>query len=175
LIRDSLDDEYFRVLIATEALPGTHLDRLWKEKVVESTFDRSPALRATLVDEMRKIQELHKVEPLTDYSGRVLTDAEIELVLPFDATRVDRVLHKIVRCLHVHHGQRPLPKSTVITTTSLDVFSEDELQLVIRERSGLVGGKNGEFIYRFAEENGSTVWRLVFYLTKFFTVRVNRA
>ena len=48
-----LDDEYFRFWVTAGAHPNTKLSEVWKDKVVGSSFKRSPAL-------LRKIQDDHK-------------------------------------------------------------------------------------------------------------------
>ncbi len=174
--RSKLDDEYFRVYIAAAAEPGSHLYRLWKEKVVESTFRRSPALRTALATHMDQLKEHHKVEPLRTFDGRTLSDEEAGRALPLLKDRIDRVAMKIVRCLHVHHGGAPLPVSTPLTV-SVEPLDEAEIEQTIRDRTGLVGGQAGEFIYRRAPGTrpGAWEWTLFFYLTHEFRVHVDSA
>lgn len=168
----SLDDEYFRIYIASNAEPGSHLFRLWKGKVVKSTFERSPALREALRAAMDQIREHHKGEPLRDFDDRVLTAKEVENVLPLEKERIDRVVHKIVRCLHSIHVGTPLPVTAQLET-SVEPLTQVEIESLVRNRTGMVGGKNGEFIYRKLTENNRDSWILYFYLTHEFRIRVN--
>lgn len=168
----NLDDEYFRIMIATQAEPGSHLFRLWKEKVVDSTFQRSPALRAALVEAMDQIKEHHRHEPLRDFNDRVLTDAEVENVLPFERMRIDRVVRKIVRALHAHHTGHPIPKNATLEIT-ISPLSATEIEKLVRERTGFVGGEHGEFIYRREPAPAGETWVLIFYLTHHFRAHVS--
>jgi len=146
--------------------------KLWKQKVVESTFERSPALRAALVELMDRVIEHHKTEPLMTFDGRPLTDEEVEHVLPLDKGRIDRVVTRIVRCLHYEHEGTPLPQGSTYEV-AVDPLNEAEIETLIRDRSGLVGGKQGEFVYRYVAVDANTWdWVLMFYLTHHFRVRV---
>jgi hypothetical protein len=169
-----LDDEYFRVYIAARAEPGSHLYRLWKEKVVESTFQRSPALRAELAAGMDMMKEHHKREPLQTFDGRTLTDEEAARALPLLRERIERVVRKIVRCLHAYHEGEPLPRSASLTI-SVEPLTEAEIEVLIRDRTGMVGGQEGEFVYRHSHGTRPGVWdwTLFFYLTHEFRVHVD--
>jgi hypothetical protein len=168
-----LDDEYFRLYIASSADPGTEHYRLWKEKVVASTLRRSPKLHAALVEDMKVMLEHHRIDPLTTIDGRSLTDEEASRALPLVTDRIDRIVTKIIRCLHAHHHGTPLDQVALLSV-STEPFSESELKLFIGERSGLIGGELGEFIYRYMriEEMNGWNWDLLFYLSHRFRITV---
>lgn len=168
-----LDDEYFRLCIASSAEPGTEHYRLWKEKVVASTLPRSPKLHAALAEEMKAILEHHRIDPLRTIDGRSLTDEEACRALPLVKDRINRIVTKIIRCLHAHHHGTSLDQ-TALFSVSTEPFSESELELFIAERSGLIGGESGEFIYRYMrnEEINGWKWDLLFYLTHRFRISV---
>ena len=133
-----LDDEYFRLYIGTTNDPDSHLMKLWRQKVVGSSFKRSPALRAALVEGMDRAKEHHKADSIMTFDGRPLTDEEVENILPLDKARIDRVVSKIVRCLHFHHEGTPLPKESALEVT-VDPLQKPEMETVIRNRTGMVG------------------------------------
>jgi hypothetical protein len=112
-----LDDEYFRACIATGGTPGTKQGELWKEKFVDSTLARSPALKAAILQDRQRIIEFHRLTPLKTFDGRILPAELIDLVLPFDASRINRVLVKIVRGLYYHHYRDVMPRSTHFVVT----------------------------------------------------------
>lgn len=123
---------------------------------------------------MDQIREHHKVEPLRDFDGRVLTAEEVENVLPLEKERIDRVVHKIVRCLHSIHAGTPLPV-TARLETSVEPLTLAEIESLVRNPTGMVGGKYGEFIYgRFTKDNDDS-WILYFYLTHAFRIRAHAA
>jgi len=77
------------------------LCRLWKEKVVGSSFVRGGGLKGRLNDDQDKVFRHHiTVEPLRTIDDKVLGDEWLSLVLPFSASRIIAVVGKIVRCLH---------------------------------------------------------------------------
>src|SRR5882724_7902373 len=91
-----LDDEYFRACIATGGAPGTKQAELWKNKFIDSTLARSPALRTAILRDRQKLIEFHMQTPLRTIDGRILPDELVELAIPFDAGRINRVLVRIV-------------------------------------------------------------------------------
>ena len=171
-----LDDEYFRLLIAAGASPesGRHF-QLWEEKAVGSTLARSPALKTNLREEFLKIKEFHQQSPLQTFDGTALSDDLVESVQPFDADRINRVLVKTIRGLHFHHEGSPLPASLRFVVSN-EPLSEQELRDTIVNRTGLVGGTDAEFVYRYEPlADGTVRWRLLFYVVHQFTVDVSKA
>ena len=167
-----LDDEYFRVYVATGAKPGSRLGRLWKEKVVDSSFARSGGLQARLVGDQDKVIHHHlTVEPLKSIDGKVLDNALLPLILPFSASRITTVVEKIVRCLHFSLFGMPMSSHS---TLQVDVvpLTDSEWQLLLTQRTGGVGDCN-EFVFR-RESTGdhSSCWLMAFYELHAFTVTV---
>lgn len=159
-----LDEEYFRVYITAGAQPGSEEDRLWDEKVVNSTLRRSPALKQKLSNDMDMIQEYHKSHPLRLVSGNPAPDELVPYVLPFNADRISRVVEKIVRCLYFKHYKSVLsPDSKVSIGT--EPLTEKEIEKTVIEHKGFVGEKIDElFIYWFGqnETKGNLDWILLF-------------
>lgn len=142
-----LDDEYFRVFVATGARPGTRLWRLWKKKVVGSSFLRGGGLKGRLNDDHDKVVRHHlAVEPLRTFDNQVLGDEWLPLVLPFSASRIKGVVEKIVRCLHFTLYDTPLSKDARVEVDMAPLKPSD-LQLLFDQRTGEVGDFE-EFVFR---------------------------
>lgn len=167
-----LDDEYFRVYVAAGAEPGTRLWRLWKEKVVGSSFSRSGGLKGRLNDDRALLQKHHKREPLRTFDDEVVADELVPFAQPFDASRINAVVEKIVRCLHFSRSGTPLLSRARLTVDVAPLTSADERNLYDR-RTGCVG-HNDEFVYRHEALNDvASRWLLGFYRLHAFTVHVN--
>ena len=167
-----LDDEYFRLFVTAGADPGSRVAQLWTEKVVGSSFTRSPALKAQLQNDRVRLREHHEEHPLKAYDGETVSDEVVENCMMLDASRVNRVAEKIVRCLYFHHHGGPLPRNLSFQS-SLAPLDGSKLELVIRERKGLVGGEEGEFIYWYHLGESSSYtseWVLLFYLQRHIIV-----
>lgn len=160
-----LDDEYFRVYIAAGATPGTKLMELWKQKVVGSSFVRGGGLKGRLNDDYELVQEHARHEPLQLFGGGTVPPELLPLVQAFNAARINAVVEKIVRCLHMHEtGGRLLGNLAV----SVAPFSDTEWKTTLQQRTGEVGHDN-EFVYRYSSE-GAPIWRLIFYERHSFLV-----
>jgi hypothetical protein len=167
-----LDDEYFRLFVTVGAEPETRAGQLWAEKVVGSTFTRSPALKNQLQIDLVKLRQRHKTQPLQTYDGEIVADDVVDQCIMLDASRIKRVAEKIVRCLHFHHHSTSLPQDLVFEF-SVAPLGPPKLEQIIRDRKGLVGGENGEFIYWYQfndQSRFSSEWVLLFYLKNCITV-----
>ena len=166
-----LDDEYFRVFIALQAEPNTPLWRLWKEKVVGSSFARSGGLRGRLNDDHQLLLRHHQSEPLRYPDGGRVADEMLPLLRAVDATRVNAVVEKIVRCLYFACTATVLSRGATITCKPADLEDAETLVLYA-ERTGEVG-HNDEFVFR-RETDGSRGerWLLAFYRQCVFAARV---
>jgi hypothetical protein len=167
-----LDDEYFRVYVAAGARPGTRLWRLWKEKVVGSSFVRGGGLKGRLNDDQDKVvHHHHMVEPLRTVEGKILDDKWLPLVASFSAPRIIAVVDKIVRCLHFSLYGTPLPTDTHfdVDTTPL---SPTDSRLLYTQPTGKVGDFE-EFVFRReGTEKSGSCWLMAFYGLHTFTVKV---
>ena len=137
-----LDDEYFRVYVAAGAEPGTRLWRLWKEKVVGSSFARGEGLKGRLNDDHATILDQHQhVERLQTFDGQDVADELLPVVQPFDATRINAVVEKIVRCLHFFLSGTPLSPSARLDV-DISPLSATDLRALFEKRTGYVGNYN---------------------------------
>lgn len=167
-----LDDEYFRVYVATGSKPGTRLWRLWKEKVVGSSFQRGGGLKGRLNDDQDKVVRHHlTVEPLRTFDNKVLGNECLPSVLSFTASRIEAVVEKIVRCLHFSLCGTPLSKHARLEV-DISPLSPAESQLLFDQRTGEVG-EFEEFVFRREEtSHGTSRWLMAFYGLHTFTVKV---
>lgn len=140
------DDEYFRIYVAAGAEPGTVLARLWTEGVIMSSLKRSPPLRSKLGQDRDALRATHEVEPVRMVDGSIIPDSLLHLAQPFSAERINRVVEKIIRCLHFHHTKERLPSSVEFKVSNLPHSAADGL--LLREHATGQVGMNGEFIYR---------------------------
>jgi len=166
-----LDDEYFRVLVACDPNPSPDQWRLWREKVVGSSFSRSGGLKARLQEEHSIVQDYAKTHDFYSHDGCPLQKEMTPLLQGFDARRISSVVDKIVRCLHYDHYDRLLD-----TRYSIEVLPPvplRSLQLPLPCPKGQVGHK-GEFLYwQFGHTDPKkSVWLLSFYLCHAFAAEV---
>ena len=167
-----LDDEYFRFWVAAGAHPNSKLGAVWKNKVVGSSFKRSPALLKKIQDDHRKLLNHHAKTPLKTYDNEIVPDELLYRCYMVDAERIDKVVRKIVRGLYFHHFSEPLP-SNVDISLLFEPINIDILKSIIIARKGMVGGKDGEFIYWFKfddKEPSFSRWVLFFYLQNYLKV-----
>ena len=167
-----LDDEYFRVYVAAGAKPNTRLWRLWKEKVVGSSFVRGGGLKGRLNDDQDKVIRHHlTVEPLRTFDDKTLGNEWLPLVQPFSASRINAVVKKIVRCLHFSLFATPLSKHARLEVDTRPLTPAD-LRLLFSQRTGAVGDFE-EFVFRRESTGDSSYrWLMAFYELHMFTVKV---
>jgi len=167
-----LDDEYFRVYVAAGAQPGTPLWRLWEQKIVGSSFVRGGGLKGRLNDDRARLREHHKREPLRTFDGDVVAEELVPLAQPFNASRINAVVEKIVRCLHFARGGAPLSPRAVLKVDVAPLTPADECTLY-DNRSGCVGHDDEFVFWRESLGSARARWLLGFYRHHAFTVHVN--
>ena len=69
-----LDDKYFRFWVTAGAHPNSKLGAVWKNKVVGSSFKRSPALLKKIRDDHKKLLEHNAKTPLKTYDDDIVPD-----------------------------------------------------------------------------------------------------
>ena len=168
-----LDDEYFRICLAAGLQPSPAQWQLWNEKVQGSTLKRSPKLRSRLVQLMNAVQEHHKTSPLEFTDGTRLTDEQVAQTLVLEKSRIDRVIEKIVRCLHYRFYGAILPAEFIIEV-SLESPQEYEHQLA--QPCGVIGNhREFTFWYDRQAEASSSHWLLWFYEDQLFKAELHAA
>ena len=167
-----LDDEYFRVYVAGGAEPGTRLWRLWKEKVVGSSFVRGGGLKGRLADDRAMVLAHHDREPLRTFDGDVVGDDLLYLLQSFNASRINAVVEKIIRCLHFSSTGAPL-RSTFSLRVDVAPLTTSETEDLYDRRTGCVG-HHDEFVFRYEHISElSFRWLLGFYRHHTFAVHGN--
>ena len=167
-----LDDEYFRFWVTAGADPSSKLGLLWKNKVVGSSFKRSPALLKKIQDDHKHLLKYHRKVPLKTYAGNIVPDNLLDRCYMVDAGRINNVACKIVKGLYYHHFNKPLPSNVEFNVSDAPI-SIDELVEIIKKRNGMVGREEGEFIYWFRVNSSKDFisrWVLFFYLQNYLTV-----
>jgi len=167
-----LDDEYFRFWVTAGAHPNSKLGDVWKNKVVGSSFKRSPALLKKIQDDHKSLLEHHSRTPLKTYDNKIVPDELLSRCYMVDVERVNRVACKIVKGLYFHHFSKPLPYNVELTVSN-EPINLDILINIIKSRKGMVGGEEGEFIYWFKFDNIDAYfsrWVLFFYLQNYLKV-----
>ncbi len=168
-----LDDEYFRVFLALQAEPNTPLWRLWKEKVVGSSFARSGGLKGRLSDDRGILLRHPQAKPLRTPDGEFVGDEALRLLQPMDASRVNAVVEKIVRCLHFACTATVLSPRATVTSAVANLQDDAEMRLLYDEGTGEVG-QHDEFVFRREAPNThESRWLLVFYRQCIFDVHVS--
>jgi hypothetical protein len=139
---------------------------MWDEKIVGSTFKRSPKLRSTLASSLRSVQ-VSTAEGL--YLGKAMRVA-------FDRGRIDRLFQKIARGLFRFHLGRRLPSDSFFAVKT----NVNERLLVstglLDDLGPVFSMGNGSVIqYRFgiAREPECSVWVLHLYQSTIAVVFVN--
>lgn len=166
-----LDDEYFRVYVSCVAEPNTLLRRLWKEKVVESSFVRGGGLKARLNNDHKKLITHHRQNPIRFDNNDIIPDELLPLAQPFSVRRIAGVVEKMIRCLHFRETAIPMAASATFDVSNADLSVSDKKRLY-EEPTGFVGD-NGEFFYRRENSGeGRVRWLLGFYGMQTFDVYV---
>ncbi|MDH3690386.1 MAG: hypothetical protein OEU36_12990 [Gammaproteobacteria bacterium] len=162
----SLDDEYFRAVIAMEEKAGEHSEA----KRIHATIWRSlqkPRKKRFRHALLSSIREVDHTSPGGIYLGKARA-------YNVDLTRLTRVVERITRGLFLHHTGRRLPLHCTIDAFSPRGLSGKDstapqtmLELVEQTRANqmyTIG--NDVFCYRYAvsaEQKNSSVWVFVVY------------
>lgn len=158
----SEDEEYFRFAMGGAAFKTPTGRRIWDEKIVRSTFRRSPRLRQRLAEMVRTVN-------INSPTGLYLGSAS---AMPIDLGRVHRVMDKIVRGLFAYHtGSRLMPGTNV----AVKLMRPDTLVECMRDllaNAGVCQVGDGSVIkYRWGrtDENPQvTAWAFSFYDSTFW-------
>lgn len=153
------DDEYFRIYASADISRNEQGDKLWYEKVMGSTFSRSPKLRKNIVSSISEDVRISK--------GAVLRRKKLNL----DASRINNVLVRIVKGLYWHHYKKCLPSNISFEVYQNPPIDDKSKSILLRTRLCTIG--NEEFKYRYRrcdDDNFTSVWGLSFFMGAHFLV-----
>lgn len=156
----SMDDEYFRTIIATSGGSQYHDDanKIWKEKVKKSFLKPN---KKGFMEGIRNI--LVPVDVYTE-GGQYLGE---DTAFKYDPMRINAVIRRIVRGLYFIHSNNRLSEDFIIRVKvrpKLDLLS-DELKGLISDSPIIVRGEN-TFTYKYlfaSDEKDSAIFYLTFY------------
>ena len=156
------DDEYFRIYVSAGISKNQQGDKLWHEKVMGSTFRRSHKLRKDIVSHISNISVNVKKPNGTILKGKILN---------FDASRINRVLVRIVKGLYWHHYSKCLPPNILFEVSQDPPISDEIKSILLRTKFCAIG--NEEFKYRYRrrdDDNFTSIWGLSFFMGAHFLV-----
>lgn len=156
------DDEYFRIYASADISRNEQGKRLWYEKVMGSTFCRSPKLRKNIVSSISGSSVNVKRSDGVILKGKMLN---------LDAARINNVLIRIVKGLYWHHCQECLPSNIIFEVYQNPPISNEIKNILLRTRFCAIG--NEEFKYRYRrsdDDNFASVWGLSFFMGVHFLV-----
>lgn len=164
--RASLDDEYFRAVIAMEEKAGEHPEAKRIHATILRSFQK-PKKKRFRRALLSRIREVDRISQAGIYLGRAHA-------YNVNLTRLTRVVERITRGLFLHHTGRRLPLHCEINAFSARGLSKKDstaqqtmLELVALTRANqmyMIG--NDVFCYRYAvsaDQENSSVWVFVVY------------
>jgi hypothetical protein len=157
----SLDEEYFRVCVATQGYWNDTGKWIWDQKVVGSSFRRSPRLRKAVA---QKVLSLPVHTPSGIYCGE-------QGVILFDAGRVSRVVEKIAKGFFTIF--RPnVDLRQVDFHVSMTRIDQELVMLLQQMKGESIGGRTFVFWRGFLqEEPRQSFWFFLFYEKTLFCVQ----
>lgn len=153
----SKDEEYFRVFVLGGSYDHPEAKRIWDSKV-RRALARKPRFRVKLAQGVVPVQVITR-------AGLHLGQA---MAISADTTRINRVLHKIVKGLYYHHHSRRLDSVCLET-----FFNPSDPQIHLWKEVPRFDVGRGVFSYWHGigkDIPGLSMWWLVFYERVLFIV-----
>ncbi|MEK7263824.1 MAG: hypothetical protein AAB071_04865 [Bacteroidota bacterium] len=160
----SKDEEYFRVCVATQGTFNKTGQWIWKNKVVNSTFERSPKLKKSVSDKLVEVDV---------YSTHDIYIGKHSAVL-YDTDRIKRVLEKICKGLFIHHYPK-IDLNVLRFEINMTEISDEIVLILSYFKKESIGGDT--FIYWHVLTNDDSyrsMWFLLFYTKTLFTIHTYR-
>lgn len=158
----AMDDEAFRIFVASVINRSAAGDRAWKEGVVASSFARSPKLRGNVAKSLVPVS-IETPEGRVELTG-----------LTFPQERGDRYLTRLTKGLLSHFYPQVSHSDAVFEINQLLITQEIHDDVLSR----LAYDERGEQVFRFwrgfSDDEGqiNSLWVFVFYDALAFTVDV---
>ena len=156
------DDEYFRIYASVDISRNKQGEKLWYEKVMGSTFHRSPKLRKTIISNITDISVNVKKLDGSILKGKILN---------LDSSRINNVLIRIVKGLYWYHYNKCLPSNTLFEVCQNPPIDDEIKGILLRTKFCTIGDE--EFKYRHRrcdDDNFTSVWGLSFFMGAHFLV-----
>jgi len=160
----SLDEEYFRACVATQGYWHPIGEWIWENKVIGSTFHRSPTLK-------KAIASTYTTVPIQTPSGLYAGE---QGALLYRADRLQRVVEKICRGLYTHHHPE-VDLTDVLVEVNMTRINDGLKNILPLFKRESIGGDT--FIYWrgiHEEDARQSIWFFLFYTQTLFTVCTRR-
>lgn len=154
------DDEYFRIYVSGDISKNEQGHRLWNEKVMESTFCRSPKLRANIISNIY-------VKTIKRSDGSILKRS----IMNMDASRINSVLIRIVKGLYWHHYNKCLPFDTAFEIYQNPPIKGEVKSILLKTKFHTIGNEEFKYRYNICHDNNLvSVWGLSFFMGAHFLI-----
>jgi hypothetical protein len=156
----SLDEEYFRVCVATQGYGNDTGKWIWDEKVIHSTLRRSPLLRKQLIKHTFSL-------PVYSTSNLYM---EQQRAILYDCNRINHVVEKITKGLITVY-QPTVNLQEIQFDVSL-IGMDMELVSFLKQMPGKSIANDAFVFWRGFNENDprESVWFMLFYKQTFFNI-----
>jgi hypothetical protein len=151
----SLHDQYFRVVVAAGSNDSPRSIALLRQRIIPR-MRKTPAL---IVDFMSSIRRVVVHSPSGIYLGQAPA-------FPFNRSRIQVVINKIVRGLFLKHTKRRLATDYVVADFHYNPVIEASMQEAITRLPLFTIGDGAVFSYRFCLSDtaeSESYWFLMFY------------
>ena len=161
----SLDEEYFRACVATQGYWHPIGQWIWENKVVASTFHRSPALK-------RSLASTYTVVPVHTPGGLYIGQHG---ALLYRVDRLQRVVEKICRGLFAHHHPQVDLRNVLFDVNLTQIADNLKSILPLFVRTS-IGGDTFVYWRGLASDDARhSLWFFLFYTQTLFTVSTRAA
>lgn len=155
------DDEYFRIYASADISRNEQGKKLWYEKVMGSTFWRSPKLRKNIISSISDVSVNIK-RPEGIMKGKILN---------LDASRINNVLIRTVKGLYWHHYHECLPSDIAFEIYQNPPINDEIKSILLRTKFCSIGNEEFKYRYRRSDDyNFASVWGLSFFMGVHFLV-----
>jgi len=153
----SKDEEFFRTLLAARATFTEDGKKLWREKVLGSSFKRSPKFKSYITKMLGR-------DSLYTNSGIYLGDIPVLKLGNEENRRINNVIGKVVKGLYAFHFDKRLTDDIELMIRPIEIFSEFWNEYFKNFVLHQVGDNTVKYKYGFLEVNNKlSTWGILFY------------
>lgn len=160
----SIDEELFRTIIAGAATFTEEGQKLWHNRVMKSSFERSPKFKNYIKESIITVDVYSK-------AGIFLGKLPALQIDQLKEKRMKRVIKKMTKGLYYHHYNRIIDDSVKTQITFIKQIDEETLNYLNQLHYNIIG--NREIIYWYGktvEYDYLSFWGILFYNTLLSTV-----